>query len=262
VAPVRVDASGRVDLDHLTACLAQPTALVAVMLANNETGVIQPLADVVRLARAKGARVLCDAVQAAGKIEIDAVALGVDLLALSAHKLHGPKGVGALWVRHGTPLKALVHGGGQERHRRAGTENVAGIAGFGRAASLARERMPEDAAHLHTLREALESQLLAISGAQRNGEEPRLPNTTNVSFEGVEAESLVLALDLAGVAVASGAACSSGAIEPSHVLRAMGLPQARVRSALRFSLGRTNTVDEVTAVATAVQEAVARQRSR
>ena len=262
VAPVRVDGRGRLDLDHLSTCLAEPTALVAVMLANNETGVIQPLDDVVRLAHAKGALVLCDAVQAAGKIEIDTAALGVDLLTLSAHKLYGPKGVGALWIRHGTPLKALVHGGGQERHRRAGTENVAGIAGFGRAASLARERLSADATHLRDLREALDKELLAITGAQRNGEEPRLPNTTNVSFEGVEAESLVLALDLAGVAVASGAACSSGSIEPSHVLRAMRLPPARVRGALRFSLGRHNTTADISQAAVAVREAVARQRTR
>jgi cysteine desulfurase len=262
VASVRVDAGGRVDLDHLAACLAEPTTLVAVMLANNETGVIQPLTEVVALAHAHGALVLCDAVQAAGKIEIDAPALGVDLLALSAHKLHGPKGVGALWVRHGIPLKALVHGGGQERHRRAGTENVAGIAGFGQAASLAKERLARDAAHVRTLRELLDTELLAISGARRNGDGPRIPNTTNVSFEDVEAESLVLALDLAGVAVASGAACSSGAIEPSHVLRAMGLPLARVRSAVRFSLGRGNTDDEISAAAATVREAVARQRRR
>ena len=262
VAPVRVDAEGRVDLDHLAARLEEPTALVAVMWANNETGVIQPIADVVRLAHGRGARVLCDAVQAAGRIEIDVGSLGVDLLALSAHKLYGPKGVGALWVRRGTRIKPFVRGGSQERHRRAGTENVAGIAGFGRAAVLARERLTEDAARLSLLRDALDRELMTIPGAQRNGDGPRIANTTNVSFEGTEAESLVLALDLAGVAIASGAACSSGALEPSHVLRAMALPPARVRSALRFSLGRGNTAADVTEAALAVAEAVANQRKR
>jgi cysteine desulfurase len=259
---VRVDANGRLDLEHLTSRLSKKTAAVAIMLANNETGVIQPVAEAVRLAHASGALAVCDAVQAAGKIEIDVGALGVDLLAVSAHKLYGPKGVGALWIKPGTRLAPLLRGGGQERHRRAGTENVAGIAGFGRAAVLARERLPEDARRLTALRGTLERGLLAIPGAVCNGDGPRVPNTTNVSFEGVEAESLVLALDLAGVAVASGAACSSGAIEPSHVLRAMGLSADRVRGALRFSLGRDNSEEDVEQVVAAVEEAVARQRQR
>jgi cysteine desulfurase len=260
--PVRVDAAGQVDLEHLATRLREPTALVAVMLANNETGVIQPLVEVARLAHASGALVLCDAVQAAGKIAIEIDALGADFVALSAHKLYGPKGIGALWLRRGTNLRPLVRGGGQERHRRAGTENVAGIAGFGRAADLARERLPDEATRMAALRDDLEQRLLAIPGTHRNGTGPRVPNTTNVSFEGIEAESLVLALDLAGVAVASGAACSSGAIEPSHVLRAMGLPSDRVRGALRLSLGYGTTESEISDATAVVEEAVMRQRQR
>lgn len=261
VESVRVGADGRIDLDDLARRLDSRPALVALMLANNETGVIQPVAEAARLAHAQGALILCDAVQAAGKLPIDVAELGVDLLALSAHKLYGPKGVGALYVRRGTRMKAFLRGGAQERNRRAGTENVAGIAAFGRAARLAAERRSSDAPRLAALRDDLEARLLAIPGASRNGGDPRVPNTSNVSFEGVEAESLMLALDLAGVAVATGAACASGAVEPSHVLKAMGLPPARVQASLRFSLGRANSAEEVAAAAVAVAQAVERQRS-
>ena len=208
------------------------------MLANNETGVLQPVAEAARLARARGALVHCDAVQAAGKVAVDVRALDVDLLTLSAHKIYGPKGVGCLYVRRGTPLAPLVRGGGQERNRRAGTENVAGVVGFGAAAALARESLQAEAVRVAALRDRLEARLLAIPGARRNGEGPRVPNTTNVSFEGVEAEGLLIALDLEGIAVSTGAACAAGGVEPSHVLRAMGLPPERVQSSLRLSLGR------------------------
>ncbi|HYN03850.1 MAG TPA: cysteine desulfurase family protein [Vicinamibacteria bacterium] len=264
VAIVRVGEGGAVDAEELAASVSETTALVSVMLANNETGVLQPVAEAARLARARGALVHCDAVQGAGKVVVDVRALGVDLLTLSAHKIYGPKGVGCLYVRRGTPLAALVRGGGQERNRRAGTENVAGVVGFGAAAALARESLPADAVRVEALRDRLEARLLAIPGARRNGEGPRVPNTTNVSFEGVEAEGLLIALDLEGIAVSTGAACAAGGVEPSHVLRAMGLPPERVESSLRLSLGRGTTEADIDhaadIVAAVVAAVVARQR--
>ncbi len=257
---VRATADGRVDLDELRRVVDDETAVVAVMLANNETGVIQPLADVVRIARARGARVHCDGVQAAGKVPVDVRSLDVDTLALSAHKLCGPQGVGALYVKRGARLSALVRGGSQERNRRAGTENAAGIAGFGRAAQIALAELPTEATRVAALRDRLEARLLSTEGCRRNGMLERVPNTTNLSFDGCEAESLLMALDLAGVAVSTGAACAAGAIEPSHVLRGMGLPPGRVQSSLRFSLGRGTTEAEVDRAALLVEEAVARQR--
>ena len=202
----------------------------------------------------------CDAVQAVGKIPVDVRTLDVDTLALSAHKIYGPKGVGVLYVKRGTRLKAYVRGGSQERNRRAGTENVAGIVGLGRAASLAREEMGPESVRLAGLRDRLEAQLLAISGGIRNGEGTRVPNTTNVSFSGAEAESLVMALDMAGLAVSTGAACAAGAVEPSHVLRAMGLPLERVQASLRFSLGRGSTAEQIDRAGALVAEAVEKQR--
>lgn len=260
VETVRAGQEGLVDLTDLEARVDEKTALVAVMQANNETGVVQPVAEVVRIAHAKGALVLCDAVQAAGKIGVDVRSLGVDLLALSAHKIYGPKGVGALFVKRGTRLTALLRGGSQERNRRAGTENVAGIAGLGRAAALAREDVAGLTERLAGLRDRLEALLLEIPGAKRNGDGPRVPNTSNVSFEGIEAESLLMALDLMGLAVSTGAACAAGSVEPSHVLRGMGLPMERVQSSLRFSLGRATTAEEVERAAAMVAEAVAKQR--
>jgi cysteine desulfurase len=261
VVAVRARQDGSVDLDDLVSKLDEQTALVAVMLANNETGVLQPLGEIVKLARGRGALVHCDAVQAIGKVPVDVKALDVDTLALSAHKIYGPKGMGALYVRRGTRMKALVRGGSQERNRRAGTENVAGIVGLGRAAALAAERLAREGPRLASLRDDLERRLLEIPGARINGTGPRVPNTCNVSFEGVEAESLLMALDLAGVAVSTGAACAAGAIEPSHVLRGMGLPVERVQASLRLSLGRPTTASDVERAAAAVSEAVAKQRA-
>jgi cysteine desulfurase len=260
VEAARAGIDGRVDLDDLRAKVDDRTAVVALMLANNETGIVEPVEEVVRIARARGVLVHCDAVQAAGKIPFDARALDVDTLAISAHKIYGPKGVGALYVKRGTRLKSFVRGGSQERNRRAGTENVAGIVGLGRAAELAREEMKAESSRLSELRDRLEARLLAIPGAQRNGEGLRVPNTANVSFAGVEAESLVMALDLAGLAVSTGAACAAGAVEPSHVLRAMGLPLERVQGSLRFSLGRGTTAEHVDRAAPLVAEAVEKQR--
>lgn len=260
VATVRAGADGRVDLDHLRSLVDPRTAIVAVMLANNETGVLQPVAEAAAIAHRAGSLFLCDAVQAAGKVPIDVGSLGADLVVVSAHKFYGPKGVGALWVRRGARLKAVTHGGSQERNRRAGTENVAGAVGMGRAAALAREALATEPARQAALRDRLEARLLEVEGAVVNGSEPRVANTTNLSFAGADAESLLMALDLIGVAVSTGAACAAGAVEPSHVLRAMGLPMARVQASLRFSLGRTTTMDEVDRAAEAVEVAVARQR--
>jgi cysteine desulfurase len=256
----RVHAGGALDLDDLAAKVDERTALVSVMLVNNETGVVQPVAEAARLAHGRGALVHCDAVQAAGRLPFDVRALDVDLLTLSAHKLYGPKGVGCLYVRRGTPMAPLVLGGPQERNRRAGTENVAGVVGFGAAAALAREGLEGEAVRIGALRDRLEGRLLAIPGTHRNGEGPRVPNTTNVSFEGTEAEGLLMGLDLEGVAVSTGAACAAGGVEPSHVLRAMGLAPERVQSSLRFSLGRTTTQDDVDRAGDVVAAVVARMR--
>ncbi|HXH06951.1 MAG TPA: cysteine desulfurase family protein [Vicinamibacterales bacterium] len=248
VAPV--EGRGVVSPEAIRELLTDDTAVVSVMLANNEIGTIQPVAAIAELAHARGALMHTDAVQAAGKIPVDVGALGVDLLSLSAHKFNGPKGAGALWIRRGTRLAPLLTGGRHERNRRAGTENVPGIVGLGVAARIAREKLETEAVRLAALRDRLEAGILArVPGTSINGANaPRVPNTTNVSFEGVEAESLLIALDLEGIAVSTGAACSSGALEPSHVLRALGLPPHRVQGSIRFSLGFGNTEAEVETV--------------
>jgi cysteine desulfurase len=261
VTLVPVGPGGAIDLGQLKEKTTGDTALVSVMLVNNETGVVQPVAQAADHARGHGALVHTDAVQAAGKLPLDVGTLDVDLLTLSAHKLYGPQGVGALYVRRGTSLAPLVRGGSQERNRRAGTVNVAGVVGFGAAAELARERLDEDAARLAVLRDRLEGRLLALPGASRNGDAPRAPNTTNVSFEGCDAEGLLMSLDLEGVAVSTGAACAAGGVEPSHVLRAMGLFPERVESSLRLSLGRGTTEDDVDRAAEIIRKSVERQRS-
>jgi cysteine desulfurase len=261
VEVARVGSDGLVDLDDLRARVDEDTAVVAVMRANNETGIIQPIEAVARIAHDAGAIVHCDAVQAAGKIPLDVRALDVDTMALSAHKFYGPKGVGMLYVRRGTRLEPWVRGGSQERNRRAGTENVAGIVGLGRAAALASDDLLAEAPRLQGLRDRLEEKLLAVPGSRRNGDGPRVPNTANVSFDGIEAESLLMALDLAGIAVSTGAACAAGAVEPSHVLRGMGLPAERVQGSIRLSLGRSTTAEAVDRAADAVAAAVAKQRA-
>jgi len=221
------------------------TAVVSIMLANNEIGTIQPIADIAGRVRATGALIHTDAVQAAGKIPIAVKDLGIDLLSMSAHKFGGPKGVGAIWIRKGVRLTSQATGGRQERNRRGGTENVPGIVGMGVAARLARESLAS-AVSIAALRDRLENGILAaVPGTTVNGaRDRRVPNTTNISFDGLEAESLLIALDLEGIAVSTGSACSSGTLEPSHVLKAMGLPQAFARNSLRFSLGSaTSTAD-------------------
>ncbi len=241
-----VGESGVVDPDDLAVALTHDTALVSIMLANNEIGTLQPVAELARLTRERGALFHTDAVQAAGKHPIDVNTLGVDLLSISAHKFNGPKGVGALWVRRGARLVAPITGGRQERNRRPGTENVAGIVGMGVAARVAFEKLSTDAAHLGALRDRLEAGVLErVPGTVVNGAGARVPNTTNISFDGVEAEALLIALDLEGIAVSTGSACSSGTLEPSHVLRAMGFRPHRAQNSIRFSLGLGNTDEEV-----------------
>jgi cysteine desulfurase len=258
-----VDASGIVSPDELHKALADDTALVSIMHANNEIGTIQPIADLARLARERRAIFHTDAVQTAGKIPIDVKALGVDLLSISAHKFYGPKGVGALWIRRGVRLNPALTGGKQERGRRSGTENVAGIVGMGVAAREALAKMATEQTRLAALRDKLESLILSrVPGTARNGvAEPRVANTTNISFERVEAESLLIALDLEGIAVSTGSACSSGTLEPSHVLKAMGLPAHRTQNSIRFSLGAANTDADIERVVAVLPGIVEKLRS-
>ena len=241
-------AEGVVDLAALAAALARAPkgALVSVMLANNETGVIQPLAEVTALARQAGAWVHCDAVQAAGKIPLDMAALGVDLLSLSAHKLGGPRGVGALLANPDLPLKPLLRGGGQERRRRAGTENLPGIAGFGAAAEAARSGLAE-VQELAELRDRFEREIKVLAPEAKvfGAGAPRLPNTSCVALAGLSAETQIMALDLAGVAVSAGSACSSGKVQPSHVLSAMGAGAEEAGAAIRVSLGWASEAGDI-----------------
>ncbi|HEX6163881.1 MAG TPA: cysteine desulfurase family protein [Vicinamibacterales bacterium] len=259
VTLVPVDASGIVSVDRMREAITDDTALVSVMHANNEIGTIQPIAEIAALAHERGALFHTDAVQSAGKIPINVHALGVDLLTIAGHKFYGPKGTGALWIKRGVRLVSPITGGRQERNRRAGTENVPALVGFGVAADVARQKMAGEAPRLSALRDRLEAGILtSVPGTERNGAAaPRVPNTTNISIDRVEAESLLIGLDLAGIAVSSGSACSSGTLEPSHVLKAMGLPHARTLGSLRFSFGAENTeehVDRVLAVLPALVE--------
>ena len=257
-----VDASGIVAPGALAAAITRGTAIVSVMHANNEIGTIQPIADLSAIAHEHGALMHTDAVQSVGKIAVGVGALGVDLLTLSAHKFNGPKGAGALWIRRGTRLVSTMTGGKHERNRRGGTENVPGIAGMGVAARLALAKLP-DAARVAALRDRLEDGILqGVSGTIVNGARAgRVPNTTNISFDGVEAESLLIALDLEGFAVSTGSACSSGTLEPSHVLRAMNLPSHRTQNSIRFSLGAGNTEAQVDSLIAKLPSVVGKLRS-
>ncbi|MGA7915277.1 MAG: cysteine desulfurase NifS [Candidatus Acidiferrales bacterium] len=237
---------GIVDPDDIREAIRPETMLISVMLANNEIGTIQPIEEIGRIAAEEDVCFHCDAVQGAGKLALDVNRLGVDLLSISAHKIYGPKGVGALYVRTGTELAPIFHGGHHERDRRPGTENVPGIVGLGKAAELAIKHLATDAARLAALRDKFESALLLIPGVHVNGDaHHRVPNTCNLSFEAAGGEALVIALDLQGIACSTGAACSSGAVEPSHVLTAIGLSPDQARSSLRFSLGRPTTAEEI-----------------
>lgn len=260
---VPVDRDGITDPARLEAAITKETALVSIMHANNEIGTVQPVAELARVAHEHGVLFHTDAVQSAGKIPVDVRSLQVDLLSLSAHKFNGPKGIGALWVRRGQRLVAAMTGGRQERNRRGGTENVPAIVGLGVAARLAANKLTSEAARIAELRDRLETGILAkVSGTIVNGTlAQRVPNTTNISFDGVEAEALLIALDLDGIAVSTGSACSSGTLEPSHVLKAMGFSPHRAQNSIRFSLGLGNTVDEVDRVVGLLPQVVAKLRS-
>src|SRR5437667_9262197 len=258
-----VDQSGIVSPDRLRDAIGADTAVVSVMHANNEIGTIQPIAALAAIAHEHGALMHTDAVQSAGKIPVEVRALGVDLLSMSAHKFNGPKGAGVLWIKRGTRMQPVLTGGKHERNRRAGTENVPAIAGLGVAARLAAGKLSVEAPRVAALRDRLEAGILrAVPGTAVNGApESRVPNTTNISFERVEAESLLIALDLEGVAVSTGSACSSGTLEPSHVLRAMGLAAHRTQSSLRFSLGMFSSEEEVDRVVSILPGLVEKLRS-
>jgi len=256
------DQEGQIDLEELRRAIRPETILITVMHANNELGTIQPLEEIGRLAAEADVYLHTDAVQSAGKIPIDVNALGVDLLSLSGHKLYAPKGIGALYVRGGTRLRQLLYGGHHQRGFRPGTENVAGIVGFGKAAEIARKSLRETAQRVSTLRDKLEQGLLHRVPQSRvnGGAAPRTPNTANLVFPGVEGEALLIALDLRGLACSTGAACSSGAVEPSHVLTAIGLPPEDARASLRFSLGRHTTSADLDFALNVVPAAVAQLR--
>jgi cysteine desulfurase len=257
-----VGSDGRLDLAEFVRALRPATAFASVMLANNETGAIQPVAQAARAARDRGVLIHSDAVQAPAWIAVDVDELAVDALSLSAHKIGGPKGVGLLYTRRSLPIAPLVHGGGQEFARRPGTQNVIGIVGMVRALELAVAERGEAARSVGALRDRLEAGIRsAISEVRINGDGPRLPNILNVSFAGVESQALLIALDLAGVAVSAGSACASGSLEPSHVLAAMGLEPRWSSGAIRFSLGRTTSASEIDRVLAILPSIVASLRS-
>jgi len=257
-----VDGRGLVDPADVKRAVRSNTKLITIIFANNETGVVQPVAEIGKIAAEADIYFHTDAVQAAGKAPIDVNKVGCDLLTISGHKFHGPQGVGALYVRKGTQLEPMLYGGSHERSRRAGTENVPGIVGLGKAAELASAGLEfGDDLKMAAARDRLERELLKIEGTGLNGEgAPRVPNTTNIYFDGIEGEALVIALDLKGLAVSTGAACSSGAIEPSHVLTAMGLRPDRAKASIRFSLGKQNTSEDVDFALGLIPETVGRLR--
>ena len=257
-----VGANGIVNPNDIRAALRPETALVSIMHANNELGTVQPIAEIARITREAGIPLHVDGVQALGKIPVDVETLGVDLYSMSGHKIYAPKGVGALYIRKGTRLAPISFGGHHERDRRPGTENVPCAAAFGLAAQLAAERLALDANRIAVLRDRLENAVLeripgtGVNGARWN----RVPNTSNIYFDGIDGEALVIALDLRGFAVSTGAACSSGALAPSHVLTAIGLTADRARSSMRFSLGRDTTVEQVDALVEAIGASVTHLR--
>ncbi len=262
VTYLSVDQDGLVDLEDLRRALRPETVLITIMHANNELGTVQPLEEIGRIAKEADVYFHTDAVQSAGKIPVDVNQLQVDLLSLSGHKLYAPKGIGALYVRGGTRVRQLLYGGHHQRGFRPGTENVAGIVGFGKAAEIARASLAHDARRLSALRDQLEHGLLhRVPHSRINaGRAPRTPNTTNLVFPGIEGEALLIALDLKGLACSTGAACSSGAVEPSHVLTAIGMPPEEARASLRFSLGRHTTQADIDFAMQVVPVAVAQLR--
>ncbi len=263
VTYVPVDGRGLVDPDDVRRALRPNTKLISIMMANNETGVLQPVEEIGKIAAEADVYFHTDAVQAAGKVPIDVKGIGCDVLSISGHKMHAPQGVGALYVRKGTRLQPLFYGGRHERSRRAGTENVPGIVALGKAAELAMQGFERgDDKKMSALRDRLQQGILAqVEDAGVNGDgAARVPNTTNIYFDHIEGEAMVISLDLKGLAVSTGAACSSGAIEPSHVLMAMGLRADRARASIRFSLGKQNTAEDIDIALALVPETVARLR--
>jgi cysteine desulfurase len=260
---VRVGASGVIDPEEVRSAIRPETVLISIMHANNEIGAVQPLEEIGRIARQHDIYFHSDAVQSVGKIPVDVEKFGLDLLSLSAHKLNGPKGVGALYIRRGTVLKPLLYGGHHERDRRPGTENVPGIVGLGMAAELALEHLEENARRVAALRDRLECGILErVPRVTVNGDPGRrLPNTSNLCFDCVEGEGFVIAMDLQGVACSTGAACSSGSVEPSHVLSAIGRDPEAARSSIRLSLGRFTTAEDIDATLAALPPVVERLRS-
>ncbi len=263
VTRVPADGRGLVDPDDVRRAVRPNTRLITIMMANNETGVLQPVNEIGGVAAEADVYFHTDAVQAAGKVRVDVKRIGCDLLSISGHKMHAPQGVGALYVRKGTILQPMLYGGSHERSRRAGTENVPGIVALGKAAEIAKQALDRgDIAEMAAMRDRIEQQILgSVEATGVNGDAaPRVPNTTNIYFDYIEGEALVIALDLKGLAVSTGAACSSGAIEPSHVLTAMGLPPERARASLRFSLGKENTPEEVEFALSLIPQTVAHLR--
>jgi cysteine desulfurase len=257
-----VNREGLIHLDELRRAVRPETVLITVMHANNELGAIQPIAEIGRIAAEARVRFHTDAVQSAGKIPVDVKALELDLLSISGHKLYAPKGIGALFIKSGTRLRQLLYGGHHQRGFRPGTENVAGIVGLGKAAELAGFSLEKDAARISRLRDTLERGILdrVPDSSVNSANAPRTPNTANILFPGIEGEALVIALDLRGLACSTGAACSSGAVEPSHVLTAIGLPAAEARASIRFSLGRHTTESEIAAALELIPAAVSHLR--
>ncbi len=263
VTYVAVDSDGIIDMDELKKATRDDTILISVMHANNEIGTIQPISDISKLAKEKSIYLHTDAVQSLGKISVNVDELGVDLLSLSSHKIHGPKGVGALYVRKGTLLQALAHGGSHEHRMRAGTENISGIAGFAKAVALADERLVDDAKHMTQLRDSLIGKVMdSIDDVELSGHPTnRLPNNVNLRFSFIEGESMLLFLDMKGIAISTGSACSSKSLEPSHVLTAIGLRPEDSHGSLRITLGKDNTHEEVDYVVDALVEVVGRLRA-
>ncbi len=260
---VAVNDRGEIDPADVRAALRANTRLISIMMANNETGVVQPVDEIGKIAEEADVFFHTDAVQAAGKVPIDVQKIRCDALSISGHKIHAPQGTGALYIKKGTLIQPLIYGGSHERQRRAGTENLPGIVGLGKAAELAKQWLESSGpAEMAAMRDSLQNAVLnAVEDAGVNGlGAPRVPNTTNFWFDHVEGEALVIALDLKGLAVSSGAACSSGAIEPSHVLLAMGLPHQRARASIRVSLGKQTTRDDIDFAAKVIPETVARLR--
>jgi cysteine desulfurase len=260
---VPVNSRGEVDPEDVRKALLPNTRLISIMMANNETGVTQPVVEIGRIAQEADVFFHTDAVQAAGKAPIDVKKIGCDVLSISGHKIHGPQGTGALFIKKGTLIQPLLYGGSHERQRRAGTENLPGIVGIGKAAELAKQWLESGgSAEMSAMRDGLQDTILgAMEDVGVNGlGAPRVPNTTNLWFDHIEGEALVIALDLKGLAVSSGAACSSGAIEPSHVLLAMGLPHQRARASIRISLGKQTTQDDIDFAAKTIPETVGRLR--